>query len=124
MHHWDEGHAGTTDRVGGAELLQPAVVGAGPAEGLAGIGYLAGGQAGTEGRRLLTGHRIAVSEDDLPGHPVGVQHRVTHLGVVGTLQAPLVVALPFGDELGVQLFGDLAMLVAFGYVDVELLVQR
>ena len=99
--HRHERHARPPHRVGGAELLQPAVVGPSAAEGLASIGDLPGGQAGAEGRGLLAGNGVAVGEDDLAGHAVGVQHGITDLGVVGTLQAPLVLALPLLDELAI-----------------------
>ena len=60
-----QGHAGPTHRIGGTELLQPAVVGPGPAEGETGIGYLASMQAGPERRGLLAGDCVTVSKNDL-----------------------------------------------------------
>ena len=116
-------HPGTAHRFGGAELLQPAIMCSGPPEGQPGVGDHAGGQACAEGWGLLAGDSVAVGEDDLSGHAVGVQNRVADLRVVGALQAPLVLALPLGKKLGVYLLGDSALLVALSHVAVELLVE-
>ena len=83
--HGYQRYASPAYRVGGAELLQPAVVGPGAPKGLTRIGDLSGGQAGPEWWRLLPRDGIAISKDDLTGHPVSIQHGVTNLRVVGPL---------------------------------------
>ena len=116
-------HPGTAYRFGGAELLQPSIVCSGTPKSQPGVSDHAGSQARAEGRRLLAGDGIAVGEDDLASHAVGIQHRIADLRVVGAPQAPLVLAFPLGEKLGVYLLSNLTMLVALGHVVIEFVVE-
>jgi hypothetical protein len=122
--HRDQGDAGPAGRVGGAEVDEPAVVGPGAGPGQPGIGDHAGLQPRAEGRGLHAGHRVAVGEDHLAGDAVGVEHLVPHGGVVGAPQAGLVVPLPLGDVLAVDLLDQRAVLVPGDQPLVELGMHR
>lgn len=108
--------------IGGAESLQPAVVGPCSGERQLGVGDLSGGETGAEGRRLLAGHRVSVREDHLAGDAVGIQLLVADVGVVGAPQSLGVVALPLLDVVTIHLFHQSTMVVPLGRPLVELAV--
>ena len=99
-------------------------MGPGPAEGEAGIGYLASMQAGSERWGLLASDCVTVSKDDLARYPVCIHDSVPDVRVVGTQQPVSVFTLPLGDELGVDLLGDPPVFVAFRHIIVKLSVER
>ena len=90
-----QGDAGARRRVGGAELLEPAVVGARARPREARVGDHAGLQAGAERRRLHAGDRVAVGEDHLAGDAVVRRATLSRMaGSIGAAEADLVVAFP------------------------------
>ena len=122
VHDRHEGHTGPPGRVGGTELLEPAVVGPSTGEREVLVGDLPRREPGPERRRLHPGDRVAVGEDHLAGDAVGVELLVAHLGVEGPAQTLLVVTLPLLDVVAVDLLLEAAVGVALLEPLVELRV--
>jgi hypothetical protein len=94
----DDRHAGAPRRAVGAQLGEPAVVGARPGHPQLGVVLTPGTEARAERRGRAGRDRVGVGEDDLARDAVGVELLVAS-GRVPPLQPLFVLALPLGELL-------------------------